>query len=137
MDREAILQIVSDHLQNNIEELAKSLENYRAASDLDEGDTKDMEDFSQQSESIDMQRQLQIQLDVAQDTLAALNESGELVETDKNWFLLGLSIPPVPVGNKELLGISPESPAYAVINGKAKGDSFKLGNNTYKILNIK
>jgi hypothetical protein len=136
MNREEILQIVANHLQNNIDELAKSLENYRAASDLDEGDTKDMEDFSQQSESIDIQRQLQIQLDMATDTLAALTESGELVETNKNWFLMGLSIPAVPIGDKELLGISPESPAFAVINGKTKGDSFKLGTNTYKILSM-
>lgn len=136
MSREEIMEIVSKQLQNNIDELANSLENYRSASDLDEGDTKDMEDFSQQSESIDMQRQLQIQLDHAKDLLATLNEAGELVATDKNWFILGLPIPSMHIGDKELIGVSPESPAYTVIKDKSKGETFKLGNNTYKVLSI-
>ena len=126
MNREEIMGVVLSRLQVNIEELANSLENYRAASDLDEGDTKDMEDFSQQSESIDMQRQLQIQLDHAQDLFASLNEAGEIVETDQNYFLLGFSIPSMHVGEKELLGVSPESPAYVIIKDKSKAIASNL-----------
>jgi len=146
MNKEEILQIVARQLENNIEELRKALEDYEAAADLDEGDTRDLEDFSQQDESKDIQRQLQIQLDNAQEDLDRLNElSGEsvssakfgaLVETDKNWILLGISIPVLQVGDKELLGVSPESPAYSVINGKSLGERFKLGNNSFTILGI-
>ncbi len=141
-----MLQIISRQLENNMKELSISLEDYKAASNIDEGDTIDPEDFSQQSEQKEMQYQMQIQLDNARAGLNRLQEfsgkqfsiakSGALVETDKNWILLGISFPAIHVGEKELLGISPESPAYAVIKGKSIGESFKLGNNSFNIIGI-
>ena len=141
-----MLELISQQLENNIKELSISLEDYKTASDMDEGDTVDPEDFSQQSEKKEMQYSMQIQLDNARAGLSRLNEfsgkqfsvakSGALIETEKNWIFLGLAFPGLKVGDKELLGVSPESPAYTVINGKSKGDSFKLGNNNFTILNI-
>lgn len=146
MKKEEILQLVTRQMEGNIQELNNSLENYQAASDIDEGDTIDLEELSQQSETKEIQRQLQTQRDIAQAGLELLTDfagaastsarSGALLETDKNWFLLGISIPAVQVGDKELLGVSPESPAYSVIIGKTKGEKFKLGNNSYTILGI-
>ena len=146
MNKEEVLQIITRQLESNIKEITNSLEDYKAASNLDEGDTMDPEDFSQQSEQKEMQYQMQIQLDNARAGLSRLKEfsgkqfsvakSGALVETDKNWILLGVPIPSLKVGDKELLGISPESPAYHVLNGKTKGDSFTLGKNSYTIIAI-
>jgi hypothetical protein len=146
MNKEDILKKVSIHLENNIKEITNSLENYEAGSNIDEGDTIDPEDFSQQSEQRNLQYQMQIQLDQAESGLSRLKEfegkqfsvarSGALVETDKNWILMGISVPALQVDDKELLGISPESPAYQILNGKSKGDSFKLGNNNYTITGI-
>ncbi len=146
MDREEIMQAITNHLESNIKELNTSMEGYRAGSDLDEGDTKDLEDFSQQSEQKEMFYQMQIQLDNAQAVLNRLQEfpeerfdiakPGALIKTDKNWFLLGISLPSIDIGNTELLGVSTETPAYNVIHGKSKGESFKLGDATYKVLGI-
>lgn len=146
MDKAEIIRLISEHLENNIHELGKSLEDYRSGSDLDESDTRDMEDFSQQSEQKEMQYQMQIQLDHVQANLIRLNDldkgdfsvarPGAIVETDKNLFLLGISVPPMPVGDKELIGVSPESPAFGIINGKSAGDQFELGNNKYTIQGI-
>lgn len=146
MDRSKIIELVQRQLETNIEEINQALENYRSASDLDESDTRDMEDFSQQSENKELQLQMELQLENAKDQLVRLQEFseettesagvGSIIETDKNWFILGLSLSSIPVGGKELIGISVESPAFAIINDKTKGDSLSLGNNTHTILGI-
>src|SRR4030095_6524237 len=146
MNKEEVLQAVTRHMESNIKDLNQSLADYEAASNLDESDTIDPEDFSQQSEGKEMQYQVKSQLDREQASLSQLKEfsgkkhtvakSGALIETDKNWFLMGISFPSLKVDGKELLGISPESPAYNVLNGKSKGESFTLGKNNYSILNI-
>lgn len=146
MQKTEILQQIREKLEDNIRELTNSLETQRSASNIDEGDTKDPEDFSQQSESRDMEMALQIQLDSAQAQLNRLEEfsgrksngteSGALVETDKNWFYMGISFSPMKVGDKELYGVSPDSPAYNSIKGKSSGDRFTIGNNEHRILNV-
>ena len=54
MQKTQIIQLIRGRLEDNIRELTNSLETQRSASNIDEGDTKDPEDFSQQSESRDM-----------------------------------------------------------------------------------
>ncbi|HZV70739.1 MAG TPA: hypothetical protein VFG10_14390 [Saprospiraceae bacterium] len=143
MKKDEILQLVAQEMEKNITEMRNSLNDYEEASNIDEGDTVDPENFSQQSENKEMQYVMQGKLDGALATLEQLQEfsgksfsvarSGALIETDKNYFLLGISFPAVKVGNKELLGISNESPAFNVINGMSSNDTFKLGNNTFTI----
>ena len=146
MNKDEALQAIAAQLENNVRELSESLEGYRASSDLDENDTKDMEDFSQQSEQKEMQYRMQIQLDQAEGALARLREfsgesldeakTGALVETDQNWFYLGISFPGVQIDGKEVLGLSNESPAFIAMHGKKKGDSFSIGNTVYKIKGV-
>lgn len=146
MKKEEILGLVARQMENNITEIRNSIRDYEDASNMDEGDTIDPEDFSQQSEKKELQYQMQIQLDHALSGLSQLKEmsgksfsiakSGALIETEKNFFLLGISSPSVTVGNKELLGISSESPAFGALNGKEKGEHFNLGKNTYTILAV-
>jgi hypothetical protein len=143
MKKEEILEQVVQQMENNIAEIRISLQDYETASDIDEGDTSDPENFSQQSEQKELQYQMQIQLDSAQSSLIELKEflgkeysvakAGALIETETHYFFLGVSFPVIHIGKKELLGISTESPAYVVINGKSKGDTFTLGKNKYTI----
>lgn len=146
MDKTKILQLIREHLENNINVLTESLDSQQSASDMDEGDTLDPEDYSQQSESRDKVMALQIQLDTARAQLSKLEdfsgrkvngtESGALVETDKNWFYMGIALSSIKAGTKELYGISPDSPAYNAIKGKSIGDKFKIGNADHKIVGI-
>lgn len=146
MNKDEVLQTISGQLQANVDELRESLEGYRESADIDEGDTKDMEDFSQQSEQKEMQYRMQIQLDQAEAGLARLLEfsgtsldeaiAGALVETDQNWFFLGVSFPAIPVNGKDILGLSTESPAYLAMLSLKAGDSFGVGNMDYKIKKI-
>ena len=146
MDKKKILQLIREKLENNIHELTSSLDAQRSASDIDEGDTRDPEDFSQQSESRDKEMALQIQLDAAHAQLSKLDDFsgksvtsadvGALLETDLNWFFMGISFSPISVGGKELYGVSPDSPAFGAMRGKSKGDKFMIGNNEHTIVNI-
>ena len=146
MTKKEILELIERKLDSNISELTQSLQSYEAASNMDEGDTLDPEDFSQQTEHKEMQMRMQVQLDQARNQLVRLrelagkdhsiSEAGALLETDRNWLFLGISFSAMPVGSKELLGISPESPAFASIRGKGAGDHFQLGKDQYKILAI-
>lgn len=146
MNKSAIIETISAQLKRNMDELIISLDNYETTSDLDENDTRDMEDLSQQDESKEIQRQLQRQLTQAQETYAQLQElagetvssakPGALVSTDKNLFYIGPSMASIPVGDKELFCISSESPAFQVMRGKKAGDSFELANEKFEILSI-
>lgn len=146
MNRTEILRSIRTMLERNITEITQTLDTYRSSSDIDETDTHDPEDFSQQTESRDMVRLVQQQLDNAQAHLSRLEnladknaetvEPGAIVKTDKNVFFIGVSFPSITEGEHEILGISPESPAYNTMRGKTKGDSFKLGNHEYTITGI-
>ena len=146
MKKDEIFEAIRRQLETSVEELRKSMEGYKAASDLDENDTRDMEDFSQQDESKEIERQLQVQLDNAQDALGRFDEltggkvntgrAGTLIETNHNIFFPGISFPSIQIGNKEVLGISFGSPAFTVIDGAGEGESFKLGEKEYKVLKI-
>ena len=146
MNKTNILSRIATQLEANISELAESLASYEAASNMDEGDTVDPDDFSKQTEYKEMQMRMQVQLDHAKGNLVRLNdlaskdhsqaEIGSLLKTDKGWFFLGLSLASMNIDGMELLGISQESPAYATIRGKQVGDSFMLGKNTYTIKEV-
>jgi hypothetical protein len=146
MSRSTILQAIEAALENQIRELNDALETQRSSSDLNDGDTRDPEDFSQQTESRDMQLIMQQQVDSVHSQLAQLQllaakssdvaEPGSIVVTDKNIFFLGLSIPLIHYDGKDLMGLSPESPAFASIRGKGKGDVVQLGSHESKIQEI-
>ena len=145
MTKGEILQRIREKLESNVRELESSLESLRSASNIDESDTLDPEDYSQQSESRDREMAMQLQLDAAHAQLARLEdfsgkkvsiaESGALIETDRNWFFLGISLS-LNVDGKELYGVSPDTPAFNPMKGKSMGEVFKIGNNEHRIINI-
>jgi len=147
MQKQEIFHQVRTSLENNIEELTRAMDSYNSASDLDESDTRDMEDFSQQDESKEMGRHMQVQLDRAREALVTLDElngdeittakAGALIETSDTYFLLGISFPALHTGDKEVIGVSSVSPAFGELNGKAKGDKFKLGDKSFTIKDVR
>ena len=146
MNKKDILLFIRQMLEDNIRELTNSLETYRTGTDLDEDDTMDPDDFSQQTESRDMLLLIQNQLNQAQgqinrlqgyaDKECSVAEPGAVIETDKNLFFIGVSFPQGQYKGKELLGLSSESPAYATIKGKSNGDTFHIGSTKHTIENI-
>ncbi len=146
MKKHNIIQQIEQTLRNNITELTNALNDYEASSNLDEGDTIDPEDYSQQSEAREMKMQMQIQLDQEQNQLIRLQgftqkestqvEPGALVTTDKNLFFIGLSLPTMGIDGKDLYCISTESPAFSAVRGKGEGDHFDIGKETHTIISV-
>lgn len=146
MSREQILETIRTSLESNLQEINTSLGTYRTSTNIDESDTKDPEDFSQQSESRDMEILMEQQLDNATAQLSRLNalasrtsdaaDAGSIVESDDQIFFLGVSFPTIKNDQKEIIGISSDSPAFQAVRGKGVGDSFQLGQNQFTITAI-
>lgn len=146
MNRKDILDKIQQNLERNLSELTQALNDYESASNIDESDTLDPEDLSQQTEFKEMQMRMKFHLEQAKAQLTRLQElsnkkvnsveAGAIVETDNNLFFIGVSCPAIPMDGKEILGISMETPIYASIRGKAKGDSFKMGKDEHSITAI-
>ncbi|MBK8611046.1 MAG: hypothetical protein IPL84_14170 [Chitinophagaceae bacterium] len=146
MDKKMKLQILIDQQQNAIEELNRSMGDFRDDADLDEGNTLDPEDFSHQTIAKESQLRLKQQLAKARADMellqqyAATNchtvETGALVQTNTDWFLIGISLGGYQSGDINLRCISADSPAFRELLGKKTQDSFSLGNNNYTILAI-
>ena len=147
MEKNQIIEQIEKTLRANIEELTRALEGYEAGSNLDEGDTIDPEDYSQQSEQRELRVQMQVQLDQANNQLNRLLnyaqqkassqvEPGALVETDKSLFFIGLSMASFNVDHKDLYSVSVDSPAYQSIRGKSEGEQFAIGKETHTIRHI-
>jgi hypothetical protein len=146
MERKEILEKIEQALERNLAELNRALDDYESASNIDEGDTMDPEDLSQQTEYKEMQMRMRVQIDQTQAQLNRLKElagkatntaeAGAIVRTSKNDIFIGVSFAPFRVDDKELIGITTETPVYASLRGKGKGDTFKLGKEEYTIESI-
>jgi len=146
MNREDILDKIRQSMASNRGELTQALNDYESASNIDEGDTLDPEDFSQQTEFKEMQMRMKIHIDQVNDQIERLEElankkvntieAGAIIETPKNLIFIGVSFPTIALDGKELLGITTETPIYASLKGKGKGDQIKLGKEEYSIIAI-
>lgn len=145
MKRDAIFKAVISKQQEIILNLKKTIEEYKTASDLDESDTIDREDYSRQSEAKDMQMRLGQVLITENDKLNWLeknvdfvdekSQAGKLIITQDNIFLLGISMAEFPLDNKKFFAISETAPLYKKIMNLNTGDSFVMGNNEQLIEN--
>ncbi len=144
MKRPDIIQLIIEEQQKIIDSLEESVERYRTASDLDEESTHDPEDFSQQTQAKDLQLRFEKMLAEAEHNKTFLEKekenihtevgNGSLIETDKNWMFIGISVPVFKVGKKELLSFSEKAPVFDSIKGKKEGEKIKIGENTFEIL---
>lgn len=146
MKREEILNKIIEEQQRVIDNLKKSVERYKTASDLDEDDTSDPDDLARQTEAKDMQLRFEKMLKKEQQDMAFVQsergksykeaELGALIETDQNYFFLAVSLPKFEIGGKEVFCISVEAPIYNQLIGKKVGDQVQIGDNIYSILSI-
>jgi len=134
-------------LQNNlINELQEKVETSHSMVDIDEGDTVDPEDFSHQYESGEMEQLMKVQLNKEKGNLDKLRTidfglkkevaCGALVKTNQFNFFIGLPTIPFDVNGERIVGISNESPIYAIMANKKEGDNFSFRGNNYRIEKI-
>jgi hypothetical protein len=146
MKRVDIVTIIIEEQKVVLDSLKQTVDRYKIASDLDEESTHDPEDFSQQTQAKDMQLRYEKTLKEAEQSLAFLEnelnekhdkiEKGTLIETDKNYLFVGISVPPFKFGNKEMVAFSDHAPAFQNIKGKNKGDTVEVGGKSLKIIDF-
>ena len=146
MKKSDIIQAVKDYYNERVNSLDSSVQDMREDADLDESNTMDPEDLSHANESKDMEMRLKLQAINAKEILTRLEtfgqddksviEPGAVVKTSGPWFLVGVSAPKISIGKQEVYSLTEDAPAYAGMQGKKKGDTIKLGNNTYTIKDV-
>ena len=143
MKRDLILEKLIAEQRKVIESLQQSVNQYKSASDMDEESTHDPEDFSQQSQAKDMQLRFEKMLSEAEENLSFLMnekesshhviEKGSVIETDKNFLFVGISVPVFKIDGKEVISFSDNAPIFEGFKGKKIGDSVKIGDHSYEI----
>lgn len=146
MNRKDILKSIIEEQDKLIDNLNNSVNRYTVASDIDEESTHDPEDFSQQTQAKDMQLRYEKLRNDAQQQLNFLHseinevhdkiEAGSLIETDKNYFFVGASVPLFEVNEKEVIVLSEEAPVFQELKDKSVGDTVKVGDEKYTITSI-
>ena len=64
------------------------------------------------------------------------DRAGTLVETDKNYLLIGISVPAFKFENKDVMSCSEDAPIYKNVKNRKIGDIFEIGKNSFEILKI-
>lgn len=143
MKRAEILMKIIEEQKKVVESLQQSVNQYKTESDMDEESTHDPEDFSHQTEAKDMQLRFEKTVKAAEQNLRFLEnekeklhdkiENGCLIETDKNFLFVGISVPVFKIGDKEVISFSEEAPIFENIKGKKVGEEVKVGDRSFVI----
>lgn len=146
MKRKDIINTIIDEQKKIVANLEVSVERYEHASDLDEDGTIDPDDLSQQTQYRDMLLRFKQLLDKAKKELEYLIneteeehkiiEDGTLIETDKAYIFIGISVPKFNINDKVVYAISVEAPVYSKVKGKNIGDSIEFNQQEMKIISI-
>ena len=139
MKRKDIITKIIEEQKKVIESLESSVERYRIASDLDEESTHDPEDFSRQTEAKDMQLRYEKMLRNAESEMVFLEketelshetiENGSIIETEKNFYFVGISVPVIKLKEKQIISFSEDAPIFQNMKGKKTGVEVKIGDN--------
>lgn len=146
MKREKILKKIFEEHNKIIENLNLSIRQYKTESDLDENEINDPEDFSRQNEAKDMQLRYEKMLKKEKlNQVFVLSEiekhhskieKGSVIETNKNIFFVGISLPTFKNMEKEIVCFSENAPVFLAFKGKKIGDHLEIGIQNYIIINI-
>ena len=146
MDKVKIISAIIEEQQKVINGLKSSAERYKSEADLDEDQTQDPEDYSRQNEAKDMQLRYEKLLLTAQKNWNILEQAksenyteieiGTLIETDKNYIFVGISLPVFKYEGKDVISVSEEAPVFQTLKSKTLGDTLELGNNNFKIISF-
>jgi len=116
------------------------------AADLDEESTLDPEDFSQQDQSRESAKSLELRINrakMALDNFLNLDsglkskvEPGALVLTDSLNFFIGITANMFEHEGKKYIGLNTDAPIYTALQGARAGDSVVFNGQEYKILEV-
>lgn len=146
MNREKFIRHIIAEQQKTIDNLQAAVDRFRNASNIDENDTVDPEDYAHQSEAKDMQlryenmlnhelRELDFLNSIAENEIEEVGP-GAFIETDNKIFFISTSLPSFELDGKEVFCISSSAPIYKELLGKKAGDTFKMGDSTLTIKSI-
>lgn len=143
MNKENIKNKLFETQELLVKELQEKVSTSHSMVDIDEDDTLDPEDFSHQFESGEMEQLFKVQLNKEKGNLEKLKSidfspkstvtCGALVQTNQFNFFVGLATVPFDADGNHIVGISNESPIYAIMANKKEGDEFSFRGNDYKI----
>ncbi|MFN7331861.1 MAG: hypothetical protein ACK5SB_02595 [Flavobacterium sp.] len=146
MNKTLLILEIAAELQAYIQQIENSVKCYKLATDLDDDDTLDPEDYTRQSEAAEMQLRYEqlLQQAKAMETFMLEHEQkeytmilpGALVETEMYYIYVGISIPSFQWDDKTVITLSEKAPAYAEMRGKKAGDTIELGAKRHKIVCI-
>ena len=146
MDKAKILSAIIDEQEKVINNLKASIERYKQESNMDEDNTLDPEDYSRQNEAKDMQLRYEKLLLTAQKNWNILEkaksenyteiEIGTLIETDKNYIFVGISLPVFKYEGKDVISVSEEAPIFKTLKSKKIGENLEFLKNIFKIISF-
>ena len=141
--KQEIIKLIEEQLNASLANLENYSEGLRTAADLDEEETRELDDYSQQAEDRDMEARMKQQALMVGESINWLNahaattseivEPGALVETNDTWLYFGIPLPNMEIKGKKLVGVSEDAPAFAEMQGKKKGDKIMLGDQKLTI----
>ncbi len=147
MNKIKILEQIVKEQSKTLANLTASIQKYKSASDMDEDDTLDPEDYSHQGEAREMKMRMEQlllkeskNLELIEKCLSIENEEvafGALLDLDSKYLFVGVSIHPFSFEGKEVYSISTEAPIFQLIKGKKVNELIELGTNSYTIKSIK
>lgn len=146
MTKNEVLSKIIEEQNTIITNLENSVTRYKTASDIDENDSIDPEDFSHQEEAKEMQlryEQMLIQANKNLEVLASYKtksytsiESGALVETENLYLFIGISVQQFKLNGKNVITISEQAPIYNSLKEKTVGEKIAIGTLQNTILSI-
>ncbi|MGZ5212065.1 MAG: hypothetical protein ACXWB6_07340 [Kaistella sp.] len=145
MNKSEILQLLHDKLSDKIDHLERLIAETRAANNETKSSMGDKYETSRemvQQEINNLQTQLNENVK-SRNSLKLINTNphtviglGTLVETDKGFFYVAVSLGEIRFQENKIFVISTESPLGKLLFGKKKGDEISLNNSKQTIQNI-
>jgi hypothetical protein len=146
MNKNEIIKSIINEQNAVISTIENSVSRYKNASDIDENDSIDPEDFSHQDEAKEMQlryEQILVQaknnldfLETYKDKETTKIELGSLIETEDLYIFIGISLQQFMFNGKNVIAISEDAPIYNSIKEKTIGEKIAIGTIENTIISI-
>ena len=145
MNKSEILQIIQDKLSAKIDNLERLIAETRASTNETKSSMGDKFETSREMVQQEINT-LQIQLNEnrnSRNSLKIINTNlhqtiglGSLVQTEKGFFYIAVSLGEIISNEKKIFVISTESPLGKALYGKKKGDEILLNNLKQTVKNV-
>lgn len=145
MNKSEILQIIRDKLSEKITALERMIAETRASNNETKSSMGDKYETTREMVQQEINN-LQVQLNEninARNSLKMINTNyhqkiglGSLVETDKGFFYVAVSMGGITIEQQRIFAVSPESPLGKMLMGLRQGDHFLINGLDQKIVNV-